>query len=175
MVMRFQIKADRPLQPGNSVLLLSVRATDKAGHGISTVTTDKVMKLSVLGESGLLTVLGVPGLLFVPALVFGVVLWFLLRYVYPGEHSRLKDIGTETKAGIWVLLALPTLAFPFLYPLVTGWFGQRRDYRAVYGLDDLLYVWLMAFATAIVFWLVAIALYKLYKLFERIRAAPGHS
>ena len=47
---------------------------------------------------------------------------------------------------------LPSLALPFVYPYITGLFGPSRDYRKAYGLDDILYLWLIAAGLAFVVW-----------------------
>lgn len=155
VVVHLRVEADKPLQPGTALVVLSVRATDGTDSSTSTVVASQTLTFSVLGESGVLTVLGVPSLLFVPGLVFVLVLWALWTYVAPGKRSAsVPGLAAEGKVVLWVFALLPTLSLPFLYPVVTGWFGPRRDYRRTYGLDDILYVWLMAAAMALALWLV---------------------
>lgn len=155
-VIHLRLAAASALQPGSGIVLLTVRAADQTNKTEVTVKASQTLTFTVLGESGVLTVLGVPSLLFVPGLVFALVLWALWTYVWPrkpGAKAR-PGMDTEGKITLWVFALLPTLSLPFLYPVVTGWFanGHGRDYRRSYGLDDILYVWLLAAAMALVIW-----------------------
>jgi hypothetical protein len=152
-VVHLRVEADHPLQPGSALVVLSVHATDKSDGTKSTIVASQKITFSVLGESGVLQLLGVPALLFVPGLVFVLVLWALWRYVFPRkEFSVAPGLGLEGKVVMWVFALLPSLAFPFLYPFITDWLGQGRDYRRAYGLDDILYVWIMAAVAAFAVW-----------------------
>jgi hypothetical protein len=159
-VLHLHLAAQSALQPGSGIVLLSVRAVDQTNKTGVTVTASQTLTFTVLGESGVLTVLGVPSLLFVPGLVFALVLWALWTYVWPRKPGAKAHPGmdTEGKITLWVFALLPTLSLPFLYPVVTGWFaeGHGRDYRRSYGLDDILYVWLMAAAMALVIWALCV-------------------
>jgi hypothetical protein len=169
MVVHLHVDADRPLQPGDALVVLTVAATDQVDDRTTTTFASQKITFSVLGESGVLTVLGVPALLFVPGLVFVVVLWALWSYAYPRtEFSVSGGAGVEGKVVMWVFALLPSLAFPFLYPIVSGWFGPRRDYRTAYGLDDILYVWLMAAAAAFAVWALALVTRYLTRQLHRL-------
>jgi hypothetical protein len=159
-VVHLHIVANQPLQPGDTLLVLTVAAQDQADHVLTTASAAQKLSLSVLGESGVLQLLGVPSLLFVPGLVFVVVLWALWRFVAPRTVFTMSaDSGVQGRAAMWVFALLPSLAFPFLYPVVTGLLGQRRDYRTAYGLDDILYVWIMAATFAVLLWGIGIVMY----------------
>jgi hypothetical protein len=152
-VMHLRLDADRPLQPGGALVVVTVRTTDEADQSVSTAVASQAITFAVLGESGVLQLLGVPALLFVPGLVFVFVLWALWRYVYPRrDFSVAPGLGIEGKVAMWIFAVLPSLAFPFLYPVVTNWLGPERDYRKAYGLDDILYVWIMAAVAALTVW-----------------------
>jgi hypothetical protein len=157
-VVHLHIGATQPLQPGGALLVLTVSARGQADNMLTTTFASQKLSLSVLGESGVLQLLGVPSLLFVPGIVFVMVLWALWRFVAPRTSFSLSPgSGIEGRVAIWVFALLPSLAFPFLYPIVTGLvLGQRRDYRTAYGLDDILYVWIMAATFAVLLWLIAV-------------------
>lgn len=161
-VVHLHIDADQPLQPGDALLVLTVAAQDQADHVLTTASASQKLSLSVLGESGVLQLLAVPSLLFVPGLVFVIVLWALWRFVAPRAAFTISaDSGIDGRTAMWVFALLPSLSFPFLYPVVTGLLGQRRDYKTAYGLDDILYVWIMAAAFAMLLWAIGIVTYYL--------------
>lgn len=161
-VVHLHIDANQPLQPGDTLLVMTVAAQDQVSHVLTTASASQKLSLSVLGESGMLQLLGVPSLLFVPGLVFVIVLWALWRFVAPRTAFAVSaDSGVQGRAAMWVFALLPSLSFPFLYPVVTGLLGQRRDYRTAYGLDDILYVWIMAAAFAALLWVIGIVMYYL--------------
>jgi hypothetical protein len=145
------------VQPGDAVIVLAVHATDGVDGSTSTAVSAQKISLSVLGESSVLQVLGVPSLLLVPGIVLAVVLWALWTHVYPRRAFTLTpDSGLEGKVVMWVFALLPSLALPFIYPTITSWFGPARDYRKSYGLDDILYVWIIAALAAFVIWALGI-------------------
>lgn len=152
-----RIDASHPLQPGDALVVLTVTTNDAVTKAQASTVASQKITLSVLGESGALQLLGVPALLFVPGIVFVVVLWGLWRFVFPHKEFTVSSAaGLEGKVVMWVFALLPSLAFPFLYPLVTEALGQKRDYRRAYGLDDILYVWLMAAVLAVLVWGVGV-------------------
>lgn len=160
-VVRLSVAADQPLQPGKVLVHVTARATDRTDGSVGTAVGSQTIDLQVLGESGVLTLLGVPALLFVPGLVWILVLWALWRFVAPKRDFSLNPGGqdklVEGKVALWVFALLPSLAFPFIYPVVTGALGQERDYRKAYGLDDILYVWIMAAVAALLVWAIAVS------------------
>jgi hypothetical protein len=156
-IVHLRLTADRPVQPGDALIVLIVRATSRTDGSTSTAVSSQKVSLSVLGESGVLQVLGVPSLLFVPGIVLAVVLWALWTYVYPRRAFTVSPSGgIEGKVVMWVFALLPSLALPFIYPTITGWFGPSRDYRKAYGLDDILYVWGIAAIAAFIVWALGV-------------------
>lgn len=152
-IVHLRLDASGPVQPGDGLVLLTVATTDATSGTTATTSASQPITFSVLGESGILTLLGVPSLLFVPGLIFALVLWALWKYAYPRTALASPDVETGGKVVLWVFALLPTLALPFIYPPVTeAVLGQRRDYRRVYGLDDILYVWLLAAVLAVLCW-----------------------
>lgn len=152
-IVHLRLDASGPVQPGDGLVMLTVATTDATSGTTATTGASQPIAFSVLGESGILTLLGVPSLLFVPGLVFALVLWALWRYAYPRAALASPDVESGGKVVLWVFALLPTLSLPFIYPPVTeAVLGQRRDYRRVYGLDDILYVWLLAAVLAVLCW-----------------------
>ncbi|SDC01769.1 hypothetical protein GA0111570_11443 [Raineyella antarctica] len=152
-IVHLHLDATDALQPGTALMVLSVQAVNQVNQRATTAVASQALTFEVLGESGVLTVLGVPALLFVPGLVFVLVLWSLWTYVWPRKKDATAKAGLDAKSiTLWVFALLPTLSLPFLYPAITGWLGERRDYRRSYGLDDILYVWLLAAGMALALW-----------------------
>ena len=72
LVIHLTLTTAGAVQPGDSVILLAVHSIDKVDGSTSTAVTSQKVSFSVLGESGVLQVLGVPSLLFVPGIVLAV-------------------------------------------------------------------------------------------------------
>lgn len=150
-VLHLRIQANA-LQPGPSVLMLTVQVEDTATHQEAVLLGSQSMTFSVLGEEGILKVLAIPNLILLPGLVFVIALWALRRYIVPGAGAEAPELTGDGAAAMWVLALPIALACAWLYPVVTSWFGQRRDYRSVYGLVDVLYLWMLAAALAGLLW-----------------------
>lgn len=172
MVLHIRVKADKPVQPGTALMALTAVATDAVTSEVSTAFATQSITVNVLGESSVLSVLALPSLLLVPGLVLVVVLWMLWTYVSPRTPFAIAGTsGVEAKVVLWVFAGLPSLVFPFIYPYVTEWFGVRRDYRTAYGLDDILFLWIMAACFAVVVWLTVLLLRAVWRRW--ITILPG--
>ncbi len=158
LVLHLRLTAPHGVQPGNGLVVVSGRAQDVVDGAMSTLVTSQNLTFSVLGQSDILGVLGVPSLILVPGLVVLVVLFFLFGYVWPGRKTGTPETLPDlSKTGLWVLALLPSLAFPFLYPTMTRLLtGRARDYRQIYGLSDILIVWALAVLFAIFVWIVVV-------------------
>jgi len=157
-VVHATVSAPDAVQPGDALVGLQVSAIDAVDRTHSTVVSTQKLTFSVLGESAVLQALGVPSLLLVPGIIMAVILWALWTQVSPGEHFSLQPDGTGVAGSVvlWVFALVPSLALPFAYPVITGWFGHRRDYRTAYGLDDILFLWFIAAAAAALVWMFAL-------------------
>jgi hypothetical protein len=154
-VVHATVSAPDAVQPGDALVGLEVSAKDAVDQTTATVVSTQKLTFSVLGESDVLQALGVPSLLFVPGIVMAVILWALWTQVAPRKTFSLQPdgAGVEGKVVMWVFALLPSLALPFLYPFITSAvLRHRRDYRTAYGLDDILYLWLIAAVAAFVLW-----------------------
>jgi len=164
-VIHLVVDASRALQPGKATIAILINATG-VGQATSTSTFATTgLDLSVLGESAAATALGVPSLIFVPGIIFVVILVLLWTKVAPRSPFSIEPgtSGLDGKIVMWVLAALPTLGFPYVYLFLTGLWGEPRDYRRIYGWEDILLVWLMATVLAVVAWVLLFLLLKIIR------------
>ena len=54
------------------------------------------------------------------------------------------------------MLCFPAWPCHSFYPTITSWFGPAGDYRKAYGLDDILYVWIIAAIAAFIIWFLGV-------------------
>ncbi len=169
--MIFGVSVSGPLQPGKSLLAVAVVSHPAAGIGVSTVVASTSITFAVLGESAFLNAVGLPSLLLVPGLVFAVVLWILVRRVYPAkraaEQSAMSLPGIEEKVVFWVLAIPIGIGLTFAYHPVTALLGIPRDILTAYGLDDILAIWVMsavaAFAAWALWWIVPLICRRIWR------------
>ncbi len=125
--------ADR-VQAGKHTLVFVTNVTWERGaqpmH--ATLTTPYKFTVGVLGESEILTALGVPSFLLLPGFLLVVAFRFLQTRVHPKSASPLELKSPE----FWLIaILLSGLAAP-VYTWLTA-----RDYLSAYGLRDIVLVW----------------------------------
>lgn len=162
VVFVFHLEIEQALQPGKAFVGFVVTASDDRGDTVSAATSTSI-DFAVLGESAFLDAVGAPSLYLVPGLVMGVVVWLAYTRMYPRFAAGGASLPLETKVLFWVFAALPSLALPFLYPALTDLVGPERDYRRAYGLDDILFIWLLAATIGILLWAIPVGCAKVFQ------------
>jgi hypothetical protein len=137
----FPVKVEVPgaVVPGDYILLFEVEFEwEKSGQtwkGSSVVSHE--VNVGVLGESDILTAVGVPSFLFLPGflmvITFGL-LWKLFA------HKSEYPLKVKTPEFWLVAISLSILA-ALIYPIVTGWIDKPRDYLKGYMLNDIVWIW----------------------------------
>jgi len=137
----FQIKieATEAVQPGVHMLLFEAKFEwKKSGREwTGNAIASHEVQVGVLGESELLTAVGVPSFLLLPGFLMVLTFALLWRVVEPRTDFPLK-----AKAGeFWLVAITLSLLTALMYPVVTGWQGVARNYLKGYGLSDVMSVW----------------------------------
>ncbi len=125
---------------------------DKGRRVSGSLVTSHTFDVSILGESALLKILGVPVFLFLPGFLMALVFMILWKSVHPksGQYDVMKP-------GFWVsAISLSILAGMF-YPGVTDFFGNERNYLYGYGLVDILYVWGGSLVAGLMAWILCVS------------------
>jgi hypothetical protein len=152
-----QMKVTDAVLPGKHLFIFQVPVEWGAKEYLQTasVIAQQEFDVGILGESEILTALGVPSFLILPG--FLIITSFLLlaklnrRETLQGE-SVLK---TGTNPYFWVIAITLAGAMAFLYPVATKLVkGTPRDYLIGYGLYDIVIVWLASVLTGIAAWVL---------------------
>lgn len=134
------VHAKNRVEPGKHLLVFDLEFSwgsskaPRVGHLIETTTT----QVGVLGESAVLTLLGVPSFLLLPGfLVLAVVAigWRLRR---PTPASNDFPFGVKDPE-FWVVAVTLSIALALLWPRVGG-----HSYLRTYGLRDVISLWLVS-------------------------------
>jgi hypothetical protein len=165
-VFPFKMTPTEQIVPGKYPVVVVVSLKSPDGVSASTTKTQDI-DLTVLGESDLLSKLGVPSLLFLPGVLF-LLTWQLLWSHGKDAAARQAYQMTPTSGAFWVIAVVLSIISGIAYPLAMALFGQKRDYLAAYGLYDYMYV----FAGTIVVATVSFGLWRVAQwLGAQIRAS----
>ncbi|HEY0477374.1 MAG TPA: hypothetical protein VGD37_07605 [Kofleriaceae bacterium] len=166
----FQITADKELHPGKYIGLIDVEATTACGIAVHRVASYEVT-LGVFGESTLLTLVGVPSLLFLPGFLI-LTVWMLLWRSTWLRVSFLAKSGSEDffvaakDPEFWLLGVTFSLILFAVAPTVT-----QLGYRRAYSLTDIAVLWAMSVAIGAGVYLVLRAIDAIARWVVRARAA----
>lgn len=118
--------------------------------GSGSLLVPYTVNVSILGESELLKLLGVPSLLFLPGfLMFSTILMLSKRVFLPWEKLKV-EFGAHEFALISISLSLIAA---LIYPKITKVFlVEERSYLKGYGLIDIFLVWFGSVAMGIIAW-----------------------
>jgi hypothetical protein len=151
----FEVCVTGIVRPGKHLLLYQVAFQSERGgrtRAGKAIATHEV-QVGVLGESDILTALGVPSFLLLPGFLMLVTAGLLWRFV----PARSGDFPLKAKdAEFWLLAITLSLLAAGVYPLATGWAGGARNYLEGYGLRDVMWVWCGSVVLAAVGYLAAI-------------------
>ncbi|HWM91344.1 MAG TPA: hypothetical protein VN493_11305 [Thermoanaerobaculia bacterium] len=142
-----------PLKPGKHLILFKVALNWKSsgralsGFQVASHETD----VGVLGESEVLTALGVPTFLVLPGFLM-VVTFSLLWKLAPSRSGQArKEFPVAAKsAEFWLVAVSLSMLAAALYPRVTERLGARRSYLEGYDLADVIRVWTASILVAAV-------------------------
>lgn len=134
-----QVITSDVVQPGKHILLVEVMYEwVKAGRtwtGKSIATHE--VEAGILGETAILTVLGIPSFLMLPGFLMILALGMLWKYIRPKKEFPIK-IKTPQ---FWLCAITLSLITALVYPIITGWFGLSRNLLEGYGLKDVMRIW----------------------------------
>ena len=143
-------KVGQAVQPGQYLLLFEVDISRREWGQVirGSVIAKHLLKVGVLGESDILKLLGVPSFLLLPGFLMVAVFMALWSRVHPRRVLSIEVKSTE----FWLLAITLSLTTAPVYPYITGWLGESRNYLVAYGLRDVFAVWIGSILTAVLVW-----------------------
>jgi hypothetical protein len=148
-----EIKVIDAVRPGKHLLLFQtpIEWGPKENRQKANVIAQQEFDVGILGESELLTALGLPSFLILPGFLM-IVVYGLLDKRKVMDESILKN---ATNAPLWIGAITLSGVMAFLYPLGTRLLGGvKRDYLISYGLSDVIRVWIASILIGVVTWLI---------------------
>jgi len=161
-----EIRVTDAVRPGKHLLLFQtpIEWGPKENRQKANVIAQQEFEVGILGESELLTALGLPSFLILPGFLM-IVVYGLLDKRAVTDQSILKN---ATNAPLWIGAITLSGVMAFLYPLGTYLLGGvRRDYLISYGLGDVIRVWIASILIGAVSWLIVQALERLWRYLFR--------
>lgn len=146
-----------PVRPGKHLILFKVGLSWRSGgrelSGIQVASHE--LDVGVLGESEILTALGVPTFLVLPGFLMVVTFGLLWKVVPSPSGQARKDFPLAAKSPeLWLVAISLSILAAAVYPLITGGLGDRRSYLEGYDLVDVIRVWMGSILIALVAFLV---------------------
>ncbi len=134
--------------PGNHRVILAVDLSwvDAGQTRTGAVAVAQTLPVSILGESELLKLMGVPSFLFLPGFLALATFAALWTRVAP-KKKILEPLSIEEKA---LLAVSVSFIAAFVYP----WFANGRSYLSGYGLRDVISVWFGSILAATIAWIL---------------------
>src|SRR5712692_9746939 len=139
---QIDVKADKKVQSGNHLLVFTIQLEWGDWQKRNLVATQNV-KVGVLGESVLLQLLGVPSFLVLPGFLV-LVMWGLLwtmglrKSKFDTGQFPLQFSQQPANPQFWVV----AITFSMLILAVYIWFYP--DFHRIYGLNDIVLIWLVS-------------------------------
>lgn len=155
-VIEVDVVAESRVRPGEHQLVFRVPIRVGARHAVD-VAAAKTVKVGVAGESDLLIALGIPSLLLAPGFILlaTMSLWWRVRLLRKDWDSAEFPIEVKS-AEFWVLAIGISIAF------LAGWALAGIDLLDQYGVEDLVYLWVISFAVGTVLYLVVNSTRRFY-------------
>jgi len=147
-----EIKVIDAVRPGKHLLLFQtpIEWGPTENRQRANVIAQQEFDVGILGESELLTALGLPSFLILPGFLM-IVVYGLLDKRAVMSDSILKN---ATNAPLWIGAITLSGVMAFLYPVGTRLLsGVKRDYLISYGLGDIIRVWIASILLGVVAWL----------------------
>jgi hypothetical protein len=154
--------------PGKYPVVAQIQAV--SGRARQTAIAQQDIQLEVQGESSLLTLLGIPSLLFLPGAL--VVTTFLIVWSIGKTSDARKDFVLQPATSqFWVVAVALSLLAAILYPYLTRIFpGESRDYLVSYGFEDFAYIYGWAIAVGLAAFVAFRAVAGFKRLWSYLRA-----
>jgi hypothetical protein len=164
-VYSFSIETEERVQPGKYLLLFEV-AFEWEQAGLSrkgnAVATQEV-EVGVFGVSEILAVLGAPSFLVLPGFLM-LITWRLLNRLLRKDVKLQLQVKTPE---FWLVAITLSLVAAFVYPIITDFFGQPRNYLEGYGLRDVTYVWFAVILLTILFYIIVSIYERIVQLYKQ--------
>jgi hypothetical protein len=146
----YQVKVDPKAQSqtGKHLLLFRVELEwESLGHlRTRSLVASHEIESGALGESEILTVLGVPSFLLLPGVLIVLTVELCWRRFWP----RKKDqIPTPTTHDFWLVAITLSLIVILLVPWVSRLFGRSRNILRGYSLTDIMWIWFSSVVAAL--------------------------
>lgn len=177
-IFNLKVETTDTVQTGTHVLLFDVKFKwGKSDHlRTSNIVKTHEVEVGILGESELLTALGVPSFLILPGFLMVITFGMLWRLVEPRTEFPLKAKSSE----FWLVAITLSLLTAIIYPVVTEWIGVTRNYLKGYGLNDVVWVWFLSVILSSVAYFMSVggpSLYKRilsgYRQYEKQQCTPS--
>jgi len=156
----FIVTASNAVQPGKHLLLFEVYMEQvKYNHTWKgTLTAIHKFDVGVLGETEILTVIGVPSFLLLPGFLILVTFRILWTYVKPKTPILLEMKSAE----FWTISIFVSLIAAIIYPIIT-----KRNYLESYGLRDVMSIWFGSCGMGTASWIFYIGVGKIMEIMVR--------
>jgi hypothetical protein len=147
-VIPVNITPDSTIRPGKNVIIYNISMKCTSGNKL--VSFNKIIsvdvEMAVNVSSDLLTVAGVPSLIFIPGFIIVVILSFFIKpYVKGIENADAKS------PLFWVISISIGLVVVYIYPVFSEALGRPgHDLLKNYGLEDILALWMSSLLFALV-------------------------
>lgn len=165
---QIDINADKKVQPGKHLLVFTIQFEwgDEPKIQKRNLVATQEVKVGVLGESTLLQLLGVPSFLVLPGFLV-LVIWGLLWTM--GVRKSKFDTGQfplqfsqqPANPQFWVV------AITFSIIILAVYIKFYPDFLRIYGLDDIVVIWLVSALVLGVGGYLLIANWRIYFLRQR--------
>jgi hypothetical protein len=119
----------------------------------STISVAGTLPISVLGESDLLKLIGVPSFLFLPGFLALATFAALWSRTLSASDPELKLSTAETAVAAVTLSIVSAIVYPH--------FPGNRDYLSGYGLEDIFRVWFGSILFGVAAWTILFAVVSL--------------
>ena len=153
--LEYKVEGAEQVQSGKHTLVFVTELAWQRGNQVlqGTLTTSYRFSVGVLGESEILTVIGVPSFLLLPGFLLIIAFRFFETRWYPKTANPLDLKSPE----FWMLAVFLSGVAAFAYPYLTTWIkwlGPPRDYLAGYGLRDIMIVWSGSVIAGMLLWIM---------------------
>jgi hypothetical protein len=154
--LRIDVEAKGQIEEGQHLLLVEVVIQWNRDNKPLTrsLFASQDFNVEVLAASGILSVLGVSSILFLPGFL-GVAVFIVLQRLWDkywkGEKWQLDLKSPES----WVLVLTISIPALLLYPVLSlWWFGDRRNLLKGYGMPDIALLWFASIIAAVLIWII---------------------